>query len=141
MSSEDANGSEQTPISRRRLMCDITRFAALGGIGGLSLWLFHKQSGQAAANCPDSIADCGQCSQAADCRLPQVWQIDPNRCIACGLCQVNCVLDQSAVKAVNCFSLCGYCDNCTGYFPTKDYILETGREPTLPHGRDCPQVH
>ena len=65
------------------------------------------------------------------CRLPQVWQIDPNRCVACGRCQTNCVLDLSAVKAVNCFALCGYCDKCTGYFPKKDDVLETGAENQL----------
>ena len=41
------------------------------------------------------------------------------------------MLDLSAVKAVNCFALCGYCDNCTGYFPTKDYVLDTGAENQL----------
>jgi electron transport complex protein RnfB len=60
-----------------------------------------------------------------------VWQIDPDKCMACGRCEVNCVLDQSAVKAVQCFSLCGYCDVCTGYFPVKDYVLETGAENQL----------
>ena len=113
------------------MMCDATRFVALGGIGSLSAWLLYKQSGQAAAACPSSNATCSECSLAAGCRLPQVWQIDPNRCIACGRCQTNCVLDLSAVKAVNCFALCGYCDNCTGYFPTKDYVLDTGAENQL----------
>ena len=41
------------------------------------------------------------------------------------------MLDLSAVKAVNCFALCGYCDICTGYFPTKDYVLDTGAENEL----------
>ncbi len=41
------------------------------------------------------------------------------------------MLDLSAVKAVNCFALCGYCDNCTGYFPTRDYVLDTGAENQL----------
>jgi Na+-translocating ferredoxin:NAD+ oxidoreductase subunit B len=60
-----------------------------------------------------------------------VWQIDPDKCIACGHCETECVLDTSAVKAVQCFTLCGYCDVCTGYFPTKDYILDTGAENQL----------
>ncbi|MGA2799220.1 MAG: ferredoxin [Thermoguttaceae bacterium] len=60
-----------------------------------------------------------------------VWQIDPDKCMACGHCEINCVLDQSAVKAVQCFPLCGYCDVCTGYFPVKDYVLETGAENQL----------
>ncbi len=122
---------EQSPITRRRLMCDATRYVALGGIASLSAWLLSRQSGQAAAACPSPDATCSECSQAAGCRLPQVWQLDPNRCIACGRCQTNCVLDLSAVKAVNCFALCGYCDICTGYFPTKDYVLDTGAENQL----------
>jgi hypothetical protein len=122
---------EKLPITRRQLMRDATRFAALGGIGSLSAWLLFRQSGQAAAACPDSHGSCSECSLASACRLPQVWQIDPNRCVACGRCQINCVLDLSAVKAVNCFALCGYCDNCTGYFPTKDYVLDTGAENQL----------
>jgi electron transport complex protein RnfB len=122
---------EGPPVTRRQMMCDATRCAALVGIGGLSTWLFYKQSGRAAAACPSSSADCSECGQAAGCLLPQVWQIDPDRCIACGRCQTNCVLDTSAVKALNCFALCGYCDNCTGYFPTKDYVLNTGAENQL----------
>jgi len=112
-------------------MCDATRYVVLGGIGSFSAWLLFKRSDQAAAACPTSNATCSECSQATGCRLPQVWQIDPNRCIACDRCQTNCVLDLSAVKAVNCFALCGYCDNCTGYFPTKDYVLDTGAENQL----------
>ena len=60
-----------------------------------------------------------------------LWQIDPDKCIACDRCQTQCVLDVSAVKSVQCFALCGYCDVCTGYFPTKDYVLDTGAENQL----------
>jgi len=60
-----------------------------------------------------------------------VWQIDPDKCIACTNCQTYCVLDVSAAKSVQCFALCGYCDVCTGYFPTKDFVLETGVENQL----------
>ena len=123
--------NEELPITRRRLMCDVTRYVALSGIGSLSAWLLYKQTAQVAAACPSSSATCSECSQAADCRLPQVWQLDPNRCVACGRCQTNCVLDLSAVKAVNCFALCGYCDKCTGFFPDNDDVLETGAEHQL----------
>jgi Na+-translocating ferredoxin:NAD+ oxidoreductase subunit B len=123
--------------NRRQWLCDAARYTALGGIGSLAGWLLYKQSaghprsGSTAGNCQNPAANCGQCSQAAACQLPQVWQIDPNRCIACGGCQTNCVLDLSAVKAVNCFALCGYCDICTGYFPTGDYVRNTGAENQL----------
>ncbi|GAG04167.1 unnamed protein product, partial [marine sediment metagenome] len=59
------------------------------------------------------------------------WQIDPDKCIACTDCQTCCVLDVSAVKCVQCFLLCGYCDVCTGYFPTTDFELNTGAENQL----------
>jgi len=60
-----------------------------------------------------------------------VWQIDPDKCIACRNCETYCVLDESAVKAVQCFVLCGYCEICTGYFPTADFELDTGAENEL----------
>jgi electron transport complex protein RnfB len=60
-----------------------------------------------------------------------LWQIDPDKCIACDKCQTQCVLDPSAAKAVQCYSLCGYCDVCTGYFPTADFELNTAAENQL----------
>ena len=60
-----------------------------------------------------------------------VWQIDPDECMACGNCETHCVLDESAVKAVQCFLMCGYCDICTGYFPTADFEVDTGAENEL----------
>ena len=60
-----------------------------------------------------------------------LWQIDPDKCIGCSDCQINCVLDTSAVKAVQCFLMCGYCDVCTGYFPTTDFELNSGAENHL----------
>ncbi len=120
------------PIDRRQWLRDVTRYAALGGVGSLAGWLLYKQTAHAAGVCPEpAAANCGECNQAAECRLPQVWQLDPNRCIACDGCQTNCVLDISAVKAVNCFSRCGYCEVCTGYFPTADYVRNTGAENQL----------
>jgi electron transport complex protein RnfB len=60
-----------------------------------------------------------------------VWQIDPDKCTACGNCQTHCVLDLSAVKCVQCFLMCGYCDVCTGYFPTTDFELDSGAKNEL----------
>jgi len=57
-----------------------------------------------------------------------VWQIDPNKCIACSKCATNCVLTPSAVKCVNYFPMCGYCDLCTGYFEPQPNALNTGAE-------------
>ena len=36
-----------------------------------------------------------------------VWQIDPDQCMACGNCATYCVLDISAVKAVQFYPMCG----------------------------------
>jgi electron transport complex protein RnfB len=38
------------------------------------------------------------------------------------------VLDLSAVRCVNCFDLCGYCDVCTGYFEMNYTALDTAAE-------------
>lgn len=37
-----------------------------------------------------------------------VWQIDPSKCIQCGRCATNCVLNPSAVKCVHTYEICGY---------------------------------
>jgi len=60
-----------------------------------------------------------------------VWQIDPHKCIACGRCATNCVLDVSAVKCVHNFAMCGYCQLCTGYFHPEPNALNTGAENQL----------
>ena len=51
--------------------------------------------------------------------------------MACGECQVHCVLDVSAVKCVQCFAMCGYCDICTGYFVKRYRSLDTVAEEQL----------
>lgn len=60
-----------------------------------------------------------------------VWQLDPEKCIQCGRCVVNCVLTPSAVKCVHVFDMCGYCDLCGGYFKTGTKKLTTGAENQL----------
>jgi len=57
-----------------------------------------------------------------------VWQIDPAKCTACGLCLSLCVREVSAVKATHHFPICGYCDLCTGYFVADPPKLDTGAE-------------
>ncbi len=60
-----------------------------------------------------------------------VWQIDPAKCIACGNCATYCVLDESAVKCVHNFGMCGYCLRCTGYFELDAPSLDSGAENQL----------
>ena len=60
-----------------------------------------------------------------------VWQIDPQKCTACGRCATECVLEQSAVKCVHAHAMCGYCKLCTGYFDPQPNALNTGAENQL----------
>jgi len=60
-----------------------------------------------------------------------VWQIDPAKCLRCGRCATECVLDQSAVKCVHTHGICGYCELCTGYFVPEPNGLNTGAENQL----------
>lgn len=60
-----------------------------------------------------------------------VWQIDPDLCQQCGRCQVNCVLELSAVKCVHAFEVCGYCDLCGGYYSNYAKRLDTSAENQL----------
>jgi len=60
-----------------------------------------------------------------------VWQIDPYKCIGCGNCATHCVLNESAVKCVHAYAMCGYCDLCTGYFVPEPKALSTAAENQL----------
>ncbi|MDZ7616237.1 MAG: ferredoxin [Patescibacteria group bacterium] len=60
-----------------------------------------------------------------------VWQIDPHECVACGNCATYCVLDESAVKCVHTYAICGYCELCTGFFEPDPLALHTGAENQL----------
>ncbi|MHC4396184.1 MAG: 4Fe-4S dicluster domain-containing protein [Planctomycetota bacterium] len=60
-----------------------------------------------------------------------VWQLDPHKCVACGNCATYCVLEESAVKCVHAYAMCGYCDLCTGFFEPEPRALDTGAENQL----------
>ncbi len=60
-----------------------------------------------------------------------VWQLDPNVCVQCEKCATNCVLPESAVKAVHSYSMCGYCDLCSGYLEPGARARDTGAEVQL----------
>ena len=59
------------------------------------------------------------------------WQIDPELCTFCGLCETECVLPLSAVKAVHSIKMCGFCDLCGGYFISSARELTTAAENLL----------
>ena len=60
-----------------------------------------------------------------------VWQLDPDKCIGCGNCATHCVLDESAVKAVQFYAMCAMCDPCPGYFDLSHVHRDTGAENQL----------
>jgi electron transport complex protein RnfB len=57
-----------------------------------------------------------------------VWQLDPAKCVQCDRCSTACVLTPSAVKSVNVYNICGYCDLCDGYLKTGATELNTAAE-------------
>ena len=65
-------------IARRSFVADGCRAVGALGLGGAAVFLAVRR-GQAE-------------------RL--LWQIDPDKCIACDRCQTQCVLDVSAAKSV-----------------------------------------
>ncbi|NQU75720.1 MAG: 4Fe-4S binding protein [Planctomycetes bacterium] len=74
----------------------------------------------------------------------KVWQLDPDVCTVCkdstnsagwGRCATECVLKNSAVKAVNNFDSCGYCFICPAYFDITSRQLDDGTF----EGLICPQ--
>lgn len=47
----------------------------------------------------------------------KAYQIDPEKCIACGICAKNCVRKNiPAIQAINDQEKCGFCDRCVAYF-------------------------
>jgi Na+-translocating ferredoxin:NAD+ oxidoreductase subunit B len=102
------NESQSSPVSRREFMRGGLRIGAVATLGALGGVMATRSS--------------------ADDYL---WQIDPQKCSQCGHCATDCVLEVSAVKCVQNFSICGYCDLCTGYFEAEPIALNTGAENQL----------
>jgi electron transport complex protein RnfB len=96
-------------LDRRSFVGMSLRIAGAAGIGGLAAVLVNKR---------------GQTGEL-------VWQLDPHKCVACGNCATYCVLDESAVKCVHSFPMCGYCNLCTGFFQPSSIELKTGAENQL----------
>jgi Na+-translocating ferredoxin:NAD+ oxidoreductase subunit B len=99
---------EKNNINRRNFIKDgfwATSLACIAGLGGFFLGKLKKNN--------------------------TVWQIDPYVCVACGNCATYCVLEESAVKCVQVYEMCGYCDFCTGYFEPDPTKLDTGAENEL----------
>jgi Na+-translocating ferredoxin:NAD+ oxidoreductase subunit B len=99
---------DSEPRTRRAFLREGARLAAVTGLGLLGGVLATR-------------------SQAKS----WVWQIDPHKCLRCGNCATHCVLEQSAVKCVHAFAMCGYCNLCTGYFEPEPNALTTAAENQL----------
>src|SRR5512136_1592758 len=98
--------------SSRRQFIDLSlRIAGLTGIGAAAVVLTNRAA------------------------KSSVFQVDPSKCAACDLCRTSCVLSHSAVKAVNEFSKCGYCQLCPAYYDVTSQPDDMG----LPTGKTCPQ--
>jgi electron transport complex protein RnfB len=98
----------QRPVSRRQFLRDGARLAAVTGLGALAgAMTSHSAAGE------------------------WVWQLDPAKCLHCGNCAIHCVLEQSAVKCVHAFAVCGYCQLCTGFFAPDSNQLTTAAENQL----------
>jgi H+/Na+-translocating ferredoxin:NAD+ oxidoreductase subunit B len=95
-------------LNRREFMNSGIRFGVAIGIGGIAGTLLTKTQKQ-----------------------EYVWQLDPEKCIQCGLCADNCVLTPSAVKCVHVYDMCGYCDLCGGYLKPNTKEINTAAESQL----------
>lgn len=108
-------------MTRRDLLGKVGKGAVLLAFGGGAAHLIRKADGQI------------------------VWQVDAAKCInsrlgevgveACNLCTTDCVVSQSAVRAVNEYSKCGRCYICPAYYQVKSAVDEQG----LPSEKLCPR--
>ena len=97
------------PVTRRQFLRDGGRLAAMTGLGAF-LGVAASRTGTGPS---------------------YVWQIDPAKCVYCGNCATACVLKPSAVKCVQSYEICGYCDLCTGFLRTDAPELGTAAEDQL----------
>lgn len=108
-------------VSRRNVLSGVVRGAVIASLGGTAGYLVQKAKGQI------------------------VWQVDASRCVnsrlgevdaeVCRLCTTECVVAQSAVRAVNNFAECGRCYICPAYFNIKSAVDAKG----LPSEKLCPR--
>lgn len=136
MSKQPDNDPPCPPPNRRAFLTGAARGLVLGGLALLGLRA--TRGGKAACSlipgacngCP-ALPGCGD-ADAADAKGERtVWQLDPQKCVQCGRCATECVLNPSAVKCVHAFELCGYCELCFGYFQPHANDLNAGAENQL----------
>ena len=96
------------PLTRRDLFRTGARGALLLGLGSATGFLAGREA-----------------------KSGLLWQIDPDKCIQCGRCATDCVLEVSAVKVVHSHGMCGYCKLCTAFFEPEPINLDEGAENQL----------
>ena len=103
----EAAGKTGAPLDRRDFLKTAGRFLALSVLGAASLKFIKIKN------------------------PVTVWQIDPKKCIHCGLCAEECVLNPSAVRCVHDKDVCGFCKLCGGYHRPNASRLDTAAESQL----------
>ena len=99
------NKNNEKKKTRREFLRDALRDASLVAIGGVIGLGWYRGRG-------DTYA----------------WQIDPYKCSTCGNCETACVLEESAVKCVHSYDICGYCKICFGFFEPQPNAINEGAE-------------
>jgi electron transport complex protein RnfB len=123
------NTPERAP-NRRQFLTETARYTALGALGIIGVSAWAKRVALVKQGCVSS-GQCNSCELFNKCFQPQRWQIDPNKCIACGNCATYCVLKDSAVKCVKVYPICGYCRICFGFFGPEPLEINEGAENQL----------
>jgi electron transport complex protein RnfB len=108
-------------MTRRDALTKVARGTVLAALGSTAGFLVRKADGQV------------------------VWQVDASRCVnsrlgeagtpICSRCTSECVVVQSAVRAVNNYEKCGRCYICPAYFDITSAVDEKG----LPSQKRCPR--
>ena len=101
---------KETKPTRRAFLKTCSRYGVVAGLGGAVGFL------------------AGQQKITGDVL---VWQIDPHKCIGCGVCAYRCNKLISAVKCFHTYAMCGYCDLCTGFFDPQLFARDEGAENQL----------
>ncbi|MGL4594350.1 MAG: twin-arginine translocation signal domain-containing protein [Thermoguttaceae bacterium] len=136
---------KSTNEKRRDFLKTATRCVAAGSLVALTGYL-GTRANNACSNCGIECGDskcrcesghgCGGSGCDSKCGNSRtneatVWQIDPAKCIGCGVCSYKCVRTISAVKCFHNYKMCGYCDLCTGFFDPQPIARNTGAENQL----------